>query len=107
MPKKSSGKSARGRVAHPSRPPSRPAAVVPVDRTTMSPAPPSAVTTPAAASAARPVSAAARAPRPLRTGSLIPITDYRYVMSDLRRIALLAGAALLVLVGLTFVIHSS
>jgi len=33
------------------------------------------------------------------------INDYSYVGADLRRIAMLAGGAFVVLIGLTFVIH--
>jgi len=33
------------------------------------------------------------------------ITDYHYVLDDLRRVGILAALAFLVLIGLTFVIH--
>jgi hypothetical protein len=33
------------------------------------------------------------------------IVDYSYVVSDLKRIGLLAGVAFAVLIGLTFVVH--
>jgi hypothetical protein len=46
-----------------------------------------------------------RAPRPARASSLTAITDYSYVFADLRRIGVLAAAAFLVLIGLTFVVH--
>jgi hypothetical protein len=47
-------------------------------------------------------------PRPYRgpRSSNAPlITDYHYVLDDLRRIGLLAGVAFAALIGLTFVIH--
>ena len=41
----------------------------------------------------------------LRPSGLTMISDYGYVTSDLKRIGLLASGALVVLLGLTFVIH--
>jgi hypothetical protein len=60
--------------------------------------------------APRPTSASRFAPssrlaRPARASSLAAITDYHYVLADLRRIGILAAIAFLVLIGLTFVIH--
>lgn len=43
--------------------------------------------------------------RPARASAAGLSTDYRYVISDLRRIALVAAAAFAVLIGLTFVIR--
>ena len=43
--------------------------------------------------------------RPARSNAPSLVTDYAYVMSDLRRIGVLAGAAFVLLVALTFVIR--
>ncbi len=113
MPKKQAGRSTRARASRPAiRPSARPSAAVPVESTPL--VSPSIGTpgvtgssvgpsfAPGPRSAAR---AAARTYRAPRMGSLIPITDYSYVMADLRRIGVLAGAAFIILIGLTFVIH--
>jgi hypothetical protein len=106
MPKKSSGKASRARAARPNRPSPRPSAVLPFDS--------EAVTVPSVASQSVDAPPAApsyprrpqsRTYRPPRSGSLIPITDYSYVMADLKRIGILAGAAFVILIGLTFVVH--
>ncbi|HUX86485.1 MAG TPA: hypothetical protein VMW65_05745 [Chloroflexota bacterium] len=111
MPKKNSGKAARSRVH---RAP-RVGAAIPVEssapavtpaptaaRPTASAAPYSAPSRPSAGSSRVP--SAVRSARPRSTG-LTMINDYSYVGADLRRIAMLAGGAFVVLIGLTFVIH--
>ncbi|MBX6770270.1 MAG: hypothetical protein IRY83_00945 [Chloroflexi bacterium] len=40
-----------------------------------------------------------------RSGSLIPITDYSYVLADLKRITVLAVGAFIILLVLTFLLH--
>jgi len=106
MPKKSGGKSSRARGSRPGRQSPRPAAVLPFER---KPAAVPQIGTPGVTgSVVAPVSPARgpnRTYRPPRIGGLIPITDYGYVLTDLRRIGLLALAAFLVLGGLTFVVH--
>ena len=113
MPKKQAGRPSRARANRPStRPSARPSAAVPVESAPLiSPSfgtpgvTGSAVTptyTPRPASPTRAPSRIYRAPR---TGSLIPITNYSYVMADLRRIGVLAVAGFVVLIGLTFVVH--
>ena len=106
MPKKSGAKSSRARVSRTSRPVARPASVLPVDSTVVPTSPIArpigSASTPATAAPPRSTS---RSYRPPRIGGLIPITDYSYVMTDLRRIGVLAGIAFLVLFALTFVIH--
>lgn len=62
-------------------------------------APPVATATPARFA---PTARVARSPRP---GALSTITNYHYVLDDLRRIGILAAIAFLVLIGLTFVVH--
>jgi len=106
MPKKSTGKSSRARVSRPSRPAARPAAVLPIGNAPLAPPPvaPSVGST-MEPMTARPSRAPSRAYRAPRGGGLIPITDYSYVMHDLRRIAMLAAAAFVVLGALTFVVH--
>lgn len=106
MPKKSAGRASRARAQRHSRPAPRPGAVLPFERTA-SAAPPIGTpgVTGSVVGAAIPARPAVRTVRPARVGSLIPITDYRYVMADLRRIGVLAAAAFVILIGLTFVIH--
>ncbi|MCL4541103.1 MAG: hypothetical protein M1396_01985 [Chloroflexi bacterium] len=72
----------------------------------------SSETVPATSIYARPASSAPRSVlrtppsgRSSRSGATGLTTDYRYVISDLKRIAVLAGATLIVLFGLTFVIR--
>jgi len=98
--------SADTRVRRPGRPAPRPSATVPVGmaapaaesyREMPSPGP--------ATPAQRPTTAAGRLYRPARASTLPLIVDYGYVVSDLKRIALLAGVAFAVLIGLTFVVH--
>lgn len=124
MAKKSGAKSARARnrgnpgaAPQPTRGP-HPNPIVPVERpleprtdVVLESRAPTAPVTPAAP--VRPVrptpfgtARAASSPLRARSTSHLPIsTDYGYVIADLKRIGLLAGAALAVLAGLTFVIH--
>ncbi|MGH2457447.1 MAG: hypothetical protein ACRDIY_01105 [Chloroflexota bacterium] len=113
MPKKQAGRTARARASRPpTRPSARPSAAVPVERAPMMPpsigtpgvtgSPIAPTYTPRSASPTRAASRSYRAPK---LGSLIPITDYNYVIADLRRIAMLAAAAFVILIGLTFLIH--
>lgn len=109
MPRKSAAKSSsRGRVHQSGRPTPRPTSVipieaeivpasqgieVPIERTAIRPA-------------ARPAPRAVRpSSRPLRSRDPVMITDYGYVIEDLKRIGILAGAAIVSLLALTFVIH--
>src|SRR5215469_8588210 len=114
MPKKSGPRHGRARVppgvsASTKRPlprAPRPTASVPVDSAIWE-SPPAAepAPLPRRAPLARPGLGERRLPRPSRANSLPMITDYRYVFADLRRIGILAAAAFLILIGLTFVIH--
>ena len=113
MPKKQAGRPSRARASRPpTRPSARPSAAVPVESAPLvSPSfgTPGVTGSPVgptyAPRSASPPRAANRVYRAPRIGSLIPITDYSYVMADLRRIGVLAGAAFVILIGLTFVIH--
>ena len=108
MPKKSGGKS--GRPRHYTQPTSRPARtheVTPITET-LKPSPQSAEIEPVAAPPPRPIASGRARPstRPVRSASRAPlITDYSYVGADLKRIALLAAGAFVVIGGLTFVVH--
>ena|SRR5579884_2383425 len=106
MPKKSGGKASRARSHRPGRQVARPSAVLPYTSTPVA-EPQTARQTSARATELSSTStrSSSRSYRPPRSGSLIPITDYSYVMADLRRIGVLAGAAFLILIGLTFVVH--
>jgi hypothetical protein len=110
MPRKTDSRTAgpagaESRARRPSRQVPRPSAVVPVG--VEAPARPAPERAPAPATSTPPRTAYAvpRATRPARASSLPAITDYGYVFADLRRIGILAGAAFLVLIGLTFVVH--
>jgi hypothetical protein len=83
----------------------RPSAAVPIGGE--APARPPVERAPISSSAApsRTPYAAPRGVRPARTSSFPAITDYGYVFADLRRIAILAAIAFIVLIGLTFVVH--
>lgn len=106
MSKKSGGRGSRARGNRSPRPLPRPAADAPIEQATPFPAPASPPTATARPAARQPMSSIPpRTRRPARSGGLIPITDYSYVMTDLRRIAVLAAAAFVVLGGLTFVVH--
>lgn len=113
MPKKQSGRPSHARSSRPpTRPSARPAAAVPVESApVISPsiATPGVTGSPVGPTypprSTSPARAASRAYRAPRLGSLIPITDYNYVIADLRRIGVLAAAAFVILIGLTFVIH--
>ncbi|HLG51846.1 MAG TPA: hypothetical protein VKY56_09475 [Chloroflexota bacterium] len=104
MARKSGGKTSRARTRRSPRPAARPSAVLPVDSAV---APAGTATGPRqsgpAPSAARP--AAGSLTRTLRSGSLIPITDYSYVLADLKRITVLAVGAFIILLVLTFLLH--
>lgn len=112
MPKKSGGKASRARASRPARQSPRPSAALPFD-STPAVAPP--VGTPGITGSAtgHPMPARAsgaprtpnRSYRSPRSGGLIPITDYSYVLTDLRHIGILAAAAFVILAGLTFVVH--
>ena len=112
MPKKSGGKASRARASRPARQSARPSAVVPFDSAPVV-APPigtpgvtgSSVGSAYAPRATSPSRTPSRSYRAPRAGSLIPITDYSYVMADLKRIGVLAAVAFVILAGLTFVIH--
>jgi hypothetical protein len=117
MPKKSGPRSnaptgVDNRVRRPARQLPRPSAAVPVGADLSArPTSERAVEGPTAtgratpAAPTRPMSSTPRVPRPSRATSFAAINDYGYVFADLRRIALLAAAAFLVLIGLTFVVH--
>lgn len=107
MPRKSGGKGSRARANRPSRSVARPSAVLPYSSASSAAPSPAArqAETYSTASPSPSTRPHARTYRPPRSGSLIPITDYSYVMADLRRIGVLAGAAFLILIGLTFVVH--
>jgi len=113
MPKKNSGKAAHARVH---RAP-RTGAAIPIESNVpaVTPAPSSTAPRPTASAApytapSRPsagssrVTSTVRSPRP-RSNGLTMINDYSYVGADLRRIAVLAGGAFVILIGLTFVVH--
>lgn len=113
MPKKQAGRTARARASRPPvRPSARPSAAVPVES---APIVSPSIGTPGVTGSpvgpaypprsASPIRAASRAYRAPKLGSLIPITDYSYVIADLRRIGVLAGAAFVILIALTFLIH--
>ncbi len=112
MPKKSNARPPRahllpGQEPRPARRPARSGPAIPIGTVV----PPVELPRPEPADAApapgpRPRSVVS--PRPYRgpRSSNAPlITDYHYVLDDLRRIGLLAGVAFAALIGLTFVIH--
>ena len=69
-------------------------------------APPSAAAAPVAAPAARARTAYGLTLRSARPAAAAPAEfDYNYVKQDLRRIAILAGSFIVILVGLSFFIH--
>jgi hypothetical protein len=129
MPKKTGAKTSRTRTSsanaprapRQTRPAPRPSAAIPVDTpasaveaVTLPRAPvadvPVAEPRPPvrAGSLSRPAPAArppSRLGRSSRAASLPLITDYSYVMTDLRRIGVLALGAFIILGALTFVIH--
>ena len=115
MPKKSRTRASRARVtpstsantkASVPRAP-RPTASVPIGSPVWDSPPvvPPATPAPRASSYVRSGLPDRRAIRPSRASSLPMITDYHYVLDDLRRVGILAALAFLVLIGLTFVIH--
>ncbi len=112
MPKRTGPKTPRAhnlpsadpRVRRPVRPAPRPSATVPVGSAVgaefyREPAPETAPTSVSRATSP------GRVYRPARASALPLIVDYSYVVSDLKRIGLLAGVAFAVLIGLTFVVH--
>jgi hypothetical protein len=113
MPKKPGARPPRanlipGRETRPARRPARSGPAIPIGSTVpvvepIAAPPPRAEFAPAAT--ARPRLAASRTYRPPRSSIAPLITDYRYVLTDLRRIGVLAGVAFAVLLALTFVIH--
>ena len=114
MPKKPGPKGLRAHTAPSGEPRprrvtrqlSRPVAAVPIGGAVPTrAAPPPTPTANPAVSGSRPSSGAGRLYRPARASSLPLIVDYRYVLADLKRIALLAAVAFAVLIGLTFVVH--
>lgn len=108
MPKKSGGKSGRQRhYTQPTSRPARPMPVAPVTET-LKPTPQPVEIEPIAAPPPRPIASARVRPsaRAARSASRAPlITDYAYVAADLKRIAILAAGAFVIIGGLTLVIH--